>query len=56
MSDPPLSDIDFKNKMARVWTTLKYEKSRVKLTRENILFESNCSVMSYQLSLQHLFK
>ena len=23
MSDPPLSDIDFKNKMARVWTTLK---------------------------------
>ena len=23
MSDPPLSDIDFKNKMASVWTTLK---------------------------------
>ena len=23
MSDPPLSDIDFKNKMAMVWTTLK---------------------------------
>ena len=23
MSDPPLSDIDFKNKMAWVWTTLK---------------------------------
>ena len=23
MSDPPLSDIDFKNKMALVWTTLK---------------------------------
>jgi len=22
MSDPPFSDIDFKNKMARVWTTL----------------------------------
>ena len=22
MSDPPLSDIDFKNKMAWVWTTL----------------------------------
>ena len=33
MSDPPLSDINFKNKMARVWTTLKisffffYQKS-----------------------------
>ena len=24
MSDPPLSDIAFKNKMALVWTTLKY--------------------------------
>ena len=23
MSDPPLSDIDFKNKMDWVWTTLK---------------------------------
>ena len=23
MSDPPLSDIDFKNKMTWVWTTLK---------------------------------
>ena len=23
MSDPPLSDIDFKNKMTCVWTTLK---------------------------------
>jgi len=23
MSDPSLSDIDFKNKMAWVWTTLK---------------------------------
>ena len=23
MSDPPLSDIDFKNKIAWVWTTLK---------------------------------
>ena len=23
MSDPPLSDIDFKNKMAWVWTTLE---------------------------------
>ena len=23
MSDPSLSDIDFKNKMAAVWTTLK---------------------------------
>ena len=23
LSDPPLSDIDFKNKMAWVWTTLK---------------------------------
>ena len=23
MPDPPLSDIDFKNKMAWVWTTLK---------------------------------
>ena len=25
MSDPTLSDIDFKNKMALVWTTLKGE-------------------------------
>ena len=24
LSDPPLSDIDFKNKMVRVGTTLKY--------------------------------
>jgi len=24
MSDPPHSDIDFKNKMAWVWTTLKF--------------------------------
>ena len=24
MSDPPLSDIDLKNQMALVWTTLKY--------------------------------
>jgi len=24
MSDPPLSDIDFRNKMAWVWTTLKF--------------------------------
>ena len=24
MSDPPLSDIDFKSNMTRVWTTLKY--------------------------------
>ena len=24
MSDPPLSDIDFKNKMAWVWTTLEF--------------------------------
>jgi len=26
MSDPPLSDIDFKNKMTWVWTTLKIRK------------------------------
>ena len=25
MSDPTLSDIDFKNKMAGVWTTLQIE-------------------------------
>ena len=25
MSDPPLSEFDFKNKMAWVWTTLKYD-------------------------------
>ena len=30
MSDPPFLDIDFKNKMAWVWTTLKI--SRVELT------------------------
>ena len=27
MSDPPHSDIDFKNKMACVWTTLKTHRS-----------------------------
>ena len=26
MSDPALSDIDFKNEIARVWTTLKNSK------------------------------
>ena len=26
MSDPSISDINFKNKMALVWTTLKYWK------------------------------
>ena len=30
MTDPPLSDIDFKNKMAWVWTTLKSIKNRFK--------------------------
>ena len=25
MSDPPLSNVDFKNKMAWVWTTLENE-------------------------------
>ena len=29
MSDPPLSDTDFKNKMALVWTTLKVRKLRI---------------------------
>ena len=24
MSDPPLSDIEYKNKMAWIWTTLKF--------------------------------
>ena len=28
MSDPPLSDIDFENKMALVWTTLNYNGFR----------------------------
>ena len=28
MSDPTLSDIDLKNKMARVWTTFKRENDR----------------------------
>ena len=27
MSDPTLSDIDFKNKMARVWTTLNFSNT-----------------------------
>jgi len=27
MSDPTLSDIDFKNKMAWVWTTLKFQEN-----------------------------
>ena len=30
MSDPPLSDIDFKNKMTWVWTTLKFRVSILK--------------------------
>ena len=30
MSDPTLSDIDFKNKMAWVWTTLKILPSKKK--------------------------
>ena len=30
MSDPPLSDIDFKNKMTWVWTTLKFRVSFLK--------------------------
>ena len=34
MSDPPLSDIDFKNKMVLVWTTLK------NIVHFNILFGS----------------
>ena len=29
MSDPPLSDNDFKNKMAWVWTTLKQSISHI---------------------------
>ena len=29
MSDPPLSDIDFKNKMAWVWTTLKTDFKKI---------------------------
>ena len=39
MSDPTLSDIDLKNKMARIWTTLKnihFElEFRVFITQEN---------------------
>ena len=31
MSDPTLSDIDFKNKMAWVWTTLKKYYSGVRI-------------------------
>ena len=31
MSDPPLSDIDFKNKMARVWTTLNFSSQNTVL-------------------------
>jgi len=27
MPDPPLSDIDFKNKMAWIWLPLRYENS-----------------------------
>ena len=29
MSDPTVSDIDFKNKMALVWTTLNFDKKTV---------------------------
>ena len=34
MSDPALSDIDFKNKMALVWTTLKKNRFRLKFTMD----------------------
>ena len=41
MTDPPLSDIDFKNKMAWLWTTLKktasiYVKNYVHLVAPRI--------------------
>ena len=36
MSDPPLSDIDFKNKMVLVWTTLKFIKAKKEFTKKEI--------------------
>ena len=41
MSDPPLSDIDFKNKMAWVWTTLK------RTTFESVTIVETLSYISY---------
>ena len=41
MSDPTFSDIDFKIKMASMWTTLKfYDKSSGSARRENLKKES----------------
>ena len=47
MSDPTLSDIDFENKMALVWTTLKKIKKKLKflgvVQTQAILFSKSIS-------------
>ena len=61
MSDPPLSDIDFKNKMAVVWTTLKFfNRLGVKFLMEclNIytvfLMEENYLVYAFQVRVSEV--
>ena len=42
MSDPPLSEIDFKNKMAWVWTTLKsFKNESEKLNDGTLLYDTS---------------
>ena len=37
MSDPTLSDFDFKNKMGQVWTTHKYQNHNCFTTKEGVV-------------------
>ena len=56
MSDPPLFDIDFKNKMYLVWTTLKFFKNFRKTLIKTIYFSSksstNCQITRIKSALQ----
>ena len=52
MSDPSISDIDFKNKMALIWTTLKIEILELEsFFYEILLFmENNCITLKGSLA------
>ena len=50
MSDPPFFDIDFKNKMAWVWTTLKNSFSAFKISLKNG-FTSIWSFLTFNVTI-----
>ena len=47
MSDPPLSDIDFKNKMTWISTTLNFSETRIKMFQDDNSLQKGSSINEF---------